>query len=142
MTGAIARRRHRELAPDTTPEQTHDAATDSPPRPSATLPSGAVGCEPAVLLHEPALDLLRAGRDRRRVRVLKPNSFLSSFDIKTIFVNAAVALMLSVGMTYVIITAGIDLSVGSVLVFSGVVAAKMMIAVGGGAATATTPAGV
>ena len=43
--------------------------------------------------------------------------------------------MLSVGMTYVIITAGIDLSVGSVLVFSGVLAAKVMIAVGGGAAT-------
>ena len=34
-------------------------------------------------------------------------------------------------MTFVIITAGIDLSVGSVLVFSGVVAAKLMDAVGG-----------
>ena len=68
--------------------------------------------------------------------IMKPSSFLSSFDIKTIFVNAAVALTLSVGMTYVIITAGIDLSVGSVLVFSGVVAAKTMIAVGGGAASA------
>ena len=33
-------------------------------------------------------------------------------------------------MTYVIITAGIDLSVGSVLVFSGVVAAKLMNARG------------
>jgi len=32
----------------------------------------------------------------------------------------------------VIITAGIDLSVGSVLVFSGVIAAKVMLAVGGG----------
>ena len=51
--------------------------------------------------------------------IMKPSSFLSSFDIKTIFINASVALMLSVGMTYVIITAGIDLSVGSVLVFSG-----------------------
>ncbi len=70
--------------------------------------------------------------------IMKPNSFLSSFDIKTIFINAAVALMLSVGMTYVIITAGIDLSVGSVLVMSGVLAAKVMISVGGGAATAGT----
>ena len=34
-------------------------------------------------------------------------------------------------MTYVIITAGIDLSVGAVLVFSGVVAVKFMDAVGG-----------
>jgi ribose transport system permease protein len=64
--------------------------------------------------------------------VMRPSQFLSSFDIKTIFINASVALMLSVGMTFVIITAGIDLSVGSVLVFSGVLAAKVMIALGGG----------
>jgi ribose transport system permease protein len=70
--------------------------------------------------------------------VMKPHQFLSSFDIKTIFINASVALMLSVGMTYVIITAGIDLSVGSVLVLSGVLAAKLMIALGGGVASAST----
>lgn len=70
--------------------------------------------------------------------VLKPSQFLSSFDIKTIFINASVALMLSVGMTFVIITAGIDLSVGSVLVMSGVLAAKVMIALGGGATSAST----
>jgi ribose transport system permease protein len=68
--------------------------------------------------------------------VMKPSQFLSGFDIKTIFINASVALMLSAGMTYVIITAGIDLSVGSVLVISGVLAAKTMIAIGGGAAQA------
>jgi ribose transport system permease protein len=68
---------------------------------------------------------------------MKPHQFLSSFDIKTIFVDAAVALMLSVGMTFVIITAGIDLSVGSVLVFSGVIAAKVMIAVAGGSTKST-----
>jgi len=70
--------------------------------------------------------------------VLRPSAFLSSFDIKTIFINAAVTMMLAVGMTFVIITAGIDLSVGSVLVISGVLAAKVMIAVGGGAAHAAT----
>jgi ribose transport system permease protein len=42
-----------------------------------------------------------------------------------------VLLVLAVGATYVIITAGIDLSVGSVLVFSGVVSAKLMNEVGG-----------
>jgi ribose transport system permease protein len=68
--------------------------------------------------------------------VMRPKEFLSSFDIKTIFINASVALMLSVGMTFVIITAGIDLSVGSVLVFSGVLSAKVMIALGGGASAA------
>ena len=70
--------------------------------------------------------------------VMRPSEFLSSFDIKTIFINAAVALTLSVGMTFVIITAGIDLSVGSVLVMSGVLAAKVMIAVGGGASQAVS----
>jgi ribose/xylose/arabinose/galactoside ABC-type transport system permease subunit len=39
--------------------------------------------------------------------------------------------VLGVGMTFVIITSGIDLSIGSVLVFSSVVAAKVMEAVGG-----------
>ncbi len=63
--------------------------------------------------------------------VLRPSEFLSSFDIQTIFTNAAVAMTLAVGMTYVIITAGIDLSVGSVLVLGGVLAAKTMTALGG-----------
>ena len=63
--------------------------------------------------------------------VLRPTEFLSTFDIQSIFTNAAVAMMLAVGMTYVIITAGIDLSVGSVLVLAGVVAVKTMNAIGG-----------
>jgi ribose transport system permease protein len=66
--------------------------------------------------------------------IMKPSAFLGSYNIKTIFINASVALTLSVGMTFVIITAGIDLSVGSVLVFSGVIALKVMVAVAGGAA--------
>jgi len=58
--------------------------------------------------------------------VLRPDAFASPFNIRSLFLNAAIPLVLAVGMTYVIITAGIDLSVGSVLVFSGVVAAKVM----------------
>jgi ribose transport system permease protein len=65
--------------------------------------------------------------------IMKPNAFLGSYNIKSIFIDASVALTLSVGMTYVIITAGIDLSVGSVLVFSGVIALKVMVALAGGA---------
>jgi len=68
--------------------------------------------------------------------IMKPSAFLSSFNIKTMFIDASVFLTLSVGMTFVIITAGIDLSVGSVLVFSGVIALKVMIAVAGGATAA------
>ncbi len=72
--------------------------------------------------------------------IMKPSAFLGSYNIKTIFIDASVALTLSVGMTFVIITAGIDLSVGSVLVFSGVIALKVMIALAGGA-TASANAG-
>ena len=45
-------------------------------------------------------------------------------NARNIATDAAVLLVLATGMTFVIITAGIDLSVGAVLVFSGVVAAR------------------
>jgi ribose transport system permease protein len=63
--------------------------------------------------------------------ILEPDSFVSSANFRNIATDAAVLLVLATGMTYVIITAGIDLSVGAVLVFSGVVSAKAMNAVGG-----------
>jgi len=63
--------------------------------------------------------------------VLEPENFTSVNNARNIATDAAVLLVIATGMTYVIITAGIDLSVGSVLVFSGVVAAKLMNQVGG-----------
>ena len=57
--------------------------------------------------------------------------FLSASNFSLISQNIAVWAVLGVGMTFVIITSGIDLSIGSVLVFSSVVAAKVMQAVGG-----------
>ena len=63
--------------------------------------------------------------------LINPTDFFSSSNARNIATDAAVLLILGTGMTYVIITAGIDLSVGSVLVFAGVVAAKAMTAVGG-----------
>jgi len=63
--------------------------------------------------------------------LLEPGSFLDTANARNIATDAAVLLVLATGMTYVIITAGIDLSVGAVLVFSGVVSAKAMHAVGG-----------
>ena len=63
--------------------------------------------------------------------ILSFNDFTSAFNIRNIATDAADLLVLAVGETYVIITAGIDLSVGSVLVFSGVVAAKAMNGIGG-----------
>lgn len=57
--------------------------------------------------------------------------FATEANLRNIAVGASVLLVLAVGQTFVIITAGIDLSVGSVLVFSGVVSAKLMEAIGG-----------
>jgi ribose transport system permease protein len=58
--------------------------------------------------------------------LLEPDSFSTVNNVRNITTNAAILLVVAVGMTFVIITAGIDLSVGSVLVFSGVVSAKAM----------------
>jgi ribose transport system permease protein len=63
--------------------------------------------------------------------LLSFNEFFAVANARNIATDAAVLLVLAVGATYVIVTAGIDLSVGSVLVFSGVVSAKLMNEVGG-----------
>lgn len=62
---------------------------------------------------------------------LKPDTFLTPFNLRGIVQNTSIYAVLGVGMTFVIITGGIDLSIGSVLVFSGVVADKVMAAQGG-----------
>ncbi|MEU5851939.1 ABC transporter permease [Saccharopolyspora shandongensis] len=67
--------------------------------------------------------------------VLRPDAFPTLFNAQNLLVQAAPLLMLAVGMTFVIITSGIDLSVGSVLVFSGVVSAMTMEWLSGGDAT-------
>ena len=62
---------------------------------------------------------------------LRFQQFATVFNFRNIAADASGLLIIAVGMTFVIITAGIDLSVGSVLVFSGVIAAKVMLAIGG-----------
>ena len=57
--------------------------------------------------------------------------FFSARNFSLISQNIAVWAVLGVGMTFVIITSGIDLSIGSVLVFSSVVAALVMERIGG-----------
>ena len=63
--------------------------------------------------------------------LINPTDFLDIANIRNIATDASVLLIMASGMTYVIITAGIDLSVGAVLVFSGVIAVKAMDLVGG-----------
>lgn len=58
--------------------------------------------------------------------VLRPGVFPTLQNAQLLLIETSVLLVLAVGMTFVITTAGIDLSVGSVLIFSGMVAAKTM----------------
>jgi len=80
--------------------------------------------------------LSEAGRERlaaehpslRDVKVVKPASytwptFLTHGNLRSIMNNIAIIAIIVIGMTMVIITAGIDLSVGSLIALSGVVAA-------------------
>jgi ribose transport system permease protein len=58
--------------------------------------------------------------------------FASTGNFLLIAQNLVVLAVLGVGMTFVIITSGIDLSIGSVMVFASVVSAKVMAAMDGG----------
>lgn len=62
---------------------------------------------------------------------LAPGSFPQWTNMRQVIQNMSILGVLGIGMTFVIVTSGIDLSVGSVLVFSGVVSAKAMTFVGG-----------
>ena len=68
--------------------------------------------------------------------VKEPAAFPTVSNLRGILSDAAILLVLAIGATFVIITAGIDLSVGSVLVFSSVVGAKTMDALGNAGADA------
>lgn len=62
--------------------------------------------------------------------VMRPDAFLSAINIRNMAIESAMMMFLAVGMTYVIITAGIDLSVGAVLVVSGVCSVLVMRMIG------------
>jgi ribose transport system permease protein len=64
--------------------------------------------------------------------VLTPNhAFLTIQNAISIGVNSAGLMLLAVGMTYVIASGNIDLSVGAILVLSSVVAARVIITLSG-----------
>jgi ribose transport system permease protein len=115
---------------------------DAAPVAAADPPPGgtAAGDEPAAA---PARRRWRGGTQRSwsvivlaalvlLFSVIRPDQFVSWFNAKSIAVDASSYLLIAVGMTFVITIGGIDLSVGSVLVFSGVVSLKVMLAMGGG----------
>lgn len=62
--------------------------------------------------------------------ILSNGSFGSVANLRNVLVDGSLLLIMAVGMTLVIITSGIDLSVGAVAIFSSVVAAQVMGAMG------------
>ncbi len=59
---------------------------------------------------------------------LMNDKFLSFVNVTNLLRQTAIIGVLAVGMTFVILSAGIDLSVGSVLAFSSIIASKLMVA--------------
>jgi ribose transport system permease protein len=58
--------------------------------------------------------------------LMRPEIFLSFGNFRNILLQISVNVCLSIGMTLVILTGGIDLSVGSILAFAGAVAAGVL----------------
>lgn len=63
--------------------------------------------------------------------ILSPQTFPTTGNVRNLIVDTSIFLVMATGMTYVMIAGGLDLSIGSVLVFSGICAAKTMVWVGG-----------
>lgn len=63
--------------------------------------------------------------------VAQPDTFPTFANLRNMIDDTSPYLIMGIGFTYVMIAAGFDLSQGSVLVFGQVIAAKIMVGVGG-----------
>jgi ribose transport system permease protein len=59
------------------------------------------------------------------------DTFFTTDNFKLIALNSSEVILLAIGMTFVIVTAGIDLSIGGILLFAGVCGAKTMLTLSG-----------
>ncbi len=62
--------------------------------------------------------------------IVSPSAFPTTTNAKNLILNAAPLLVMATAMTYVMVAGGFDLSIGSVLVFANVMAAKVMGSLG------------
>lgn len=62
---------------------------------------------------------------------LEPDSFLTLDNFLNVFRRSSVFGIIAIGMTFIIISAGIDLSVGSMMALCGMLGAHVMVAAGG-----------
>jgi len=59
------------------------------------------------------------------------STFFTQSNFKLIALNTSEVILLAIGMTFVIVTAGIDLSIGGILLLAGVCGAKTMLSLSG-----------
>jgi ribose transport system permease protein len=59
------------------------------------------------------------------------DSFLAGSNFKLIALNTSEVILLAIAETFIIVTAGIDLSIGGILLFAGVCGAKTMLSLSG-----------
>jgi ribose transport system permease protein len=59
------------------------------------------------------------------------HSFFTTDNFKLIALNSSEVILLAIGMTFIIVTAGIDLSIGGILLFAGVCGGKTMLSLSG-----------
>jgi ribose transport system permease protein len=67
------------------------------------------------------------------VATLASDRFLTPSNITNVLLQAAVIAVVTIGMTFVVVAGGFDLSVGSVVALSGCIAAEVMLRLGVGA---------
>jgi ribose/xylose/arabinose/galactoside ABC-type transport system permease subunit len=92
---------------------THDTAVDAPtPSRRFALPRGVRIQEYALVAVIIALLVVGA--------ILKPDTFPTSDNLRAIFTQSSVVGVIAIGMTLVIATSGIDLSVGSIVAAAGI----------------------
>lgn len=108
----------------------NDAGAASLDTPRKRLPDGATRKRPWPAMNLQALGIYIAAVVIFLIfGVLNPN-FLTSGNLRDIAVSASVNAIIGLGITFVIITGGIDLSVGSIASFVGIVSASLMVNAG------------
>jgi ribose transport system permease protein len=58
--------------------------------------------------------------------IARPSTFPTVYNVRNVLIDVSTLIVMATGMTFVMVAGGFDLSIGSVLVFSGVLSAKSM----------------
>lgn len=123
-------------APDVLPTaDATRAATDGSPRARLTRAARSVHVDRRFL---PVLGALVVLLLMFAVGGARYENFLSGRVVSNLFINNSYLIVLAVGMTFVIVTGGIDLSIGGILFFSAVCGGRTMLELAGTNAQVTS----